>query len=86
MVLNPPSSSRNNYVTISAIATILISLTPLFGYGETMADYLLSIDVGTRSLRAALVSVTGDIIGQSVMPLVIHRPEAQQAEQSSQNI
>ena len=51
-----------------------------------MADYLLSIDVGTWSLRAALVSVTGDIIGQSVMPLVIHRPEAQQAEQSSQNI
>ncbi|GAA4650605.1 FGGY-family carbohydrate kinase [Kistimonas scapharcae] len=85
MVQNPPSS-RNNYVTISPIATILISLTLLFGYGEAMADYLLSIDVGTRSLRAALVSVTGGIIGQSVMPLVIHRPEAQRAEQSSQNI
>ncbi len=51
-----------------------------------MADYLLSIDVGTRSLRAALVSVTGGIIAQSVMPLEIHRPAAQQAEQSSQNI
>ena len=51
-----------------------------------MADYLLSIDVGTRSLRAALVSVTGNILAQSVMPLEIHQPSAQQAEQSSQNI
>ncbi len=51
-----------------------------------MADYLLSIDVGTRSLRAALVSIMGDIFAQSVMPLEIHRPTAPQAEQSSQNI
>ena len=50
-----------------------------------MAAYI-GIDVGTGSVRAALVSDIGKILHTSVLPIKIHNPQQDFYEQSSTNI
>ena len=50
-----------------------------------MAAYI-GIDVGTGSVRAALVSDIGQILHTSVLPIKIHNPQQDFYEQSSTNI
>ena len=51
-----------------------------------MATAYIGIDVGTGSVRAALVSDIGQVLHTSVMPIKIHNPQQDFYEQSSTNI
>ena len=47
-------------------------------------DYLLGIDIGTQSSRAALIDLTGLVIASSSQELTLHTPRAGWAEQDPQ--
>ena len=51
--------------------------------GETA---FVGVDVGTGSVRAALVSYNGKILGSHVVPIKIHNPQQDFYEQSSDDI
>ena len=51
--------------------------------GETA---FVGVDVGTGSVRAALVSCKGKILGSHVVPIKIHNPKPEFYEQSSDDI
>lgn len=51
-----------------------------------MTDLYLGIDVGTASARAGLFDATGKMHGAATRQIDIHRPQADFAEQSSDNI
>ena len=46
----------------------------------------VGVDVGTGSVRAALVSCNGKILGSHVVPIKIHNPQQDFYEQSSDDI
>ena len=46
----------------------------------------VGVDVGTGSVRAALVSSKGQIIGSHVVPIQTHNPQQDFYEQSSEDI
>ena len=47
---------------------------------------IFGVDVGTGSVRAALVSYNGKILGSHVVPIKIHNPQQDFYEQSSDDI
>lgn len=49
-------------------------------------DYYVGVDVGTGSVRAALVSSTGKILKVDVRPTETYHPAKDFYEQSSDNI
>ncbi|CAB0036765.1 unnamed protein product [Trichogramma brassicae] len=49
-------------------------------------DYFVGVDVGTGSVRAALVDLQGKILETAVEPTVTYNPQASFYEQSSNNI
>ena len=46
----------------------------------------IGVDVGTASVRAALVNCQGHVVQQSVSPIRIHNPKQDFYEQSSHDI
>lgn len=53
----------------------------------TMEDrYYVGVDVGTRSVRAALVTKNGSIQNTETMPISVHNPKADIYQQDSQEI
>ena len=46
----------------------------------------VGVDVGTASVRAALVNHKGQVVHTAVEPIEIHNPQPDFYEQSSQNI
>ena len=53
-----------------------------------MSSYVIAVDVGSASVRGAIVSVAGEIISESEAPIKQHRPEGKDGhvEQSSSDI
>ena len=49
-------------------------------------EAFVGVDVGTGSVRAALVSCKGQILGSHVVPIQIHNPQQDFYEQSSEDI
>ena len=48
--------------------------------------YYIGVDVGTNSVRAALVSSTGKLVSTATNPIKVYEPQAEYYEQSSDNI
>ena len=51
-----------------------------------MEEAYVGVDVGTSSVRAALVNHKGQVLHTAVEPIEIHNPQPDFYEQSSQNI
>jgi FGGY-family pentulose kinase len=58
------------------------------GYAGTarLSDFIMAVDVGTGSARAALFDSAGAMLGRAEHPIRINRPEADCAEQDSEDI
>lgn len=65
------------------ICHLFIKILPL---DLNMSNYYIGVDVGTGSVRAALVQYNGDIIKTSICPIKIWNPQKDFYEQSSNDI
>ena len=52
----------------------------------TVDGLILSLDQGTQSTRASLFSATGQLLGQSQIPVALHTRDAQHIEQDGNEI
>jgi len=67
-------------------AARLSTATPVLKASDAMVRTVIGIDVGTASVRAGVFSSAGRMLAACAEPIDIFRPQANFAEQSSENI